>query len=62
MILQFNESNLKWQLTASVFGTNSVLINFEKKSFTLLLRDGMTIVPPVNITEVFHQNVWFYKA
>jgi|GEM_PF-3171378 len=59
--LAFNNENLKWQLTSPVFGINSVLVNFEKDSFTILLRNGTDIVPAVNITETFHQFVSFDK-
>jgi len=60
-LLDFNTTNLKWQLTGQLFGIGSALINFEKKNFTILIRDGRTIVPEIIITEVFHQQVTFNK-
>lgn len=60
-ILEFNNDNLKWQLTSSIFGRGSALINFEKDSFTILIRNGADIIPPVNITEVVHQSVMFHR-
>jgi len=59
--LDFNQTNLKWQLTANVFGVNSALINFEKNNFEILIRDGLKIIPNIKITEVFHHNVWFLR-
>ncbi|MCD6010662.1 MAG: hypothetical protein K0Q79_524 [Flavipsychrobacter sp.] len=48
-LLDFNVANLKWQLTAPVFGVGSAIINFEKKSFTILVRDGEAIMSPIII-------------
>jgi len=57
--LEFNDTNLKWQLTAGVLGKDSVLINFEPKSFTILIRKGSDILPPIEISEWHHTSVTF---
>ncbi len=60
-LLDFNKTNLKWQLTAPVFGVGSAIVNFEKKSFTILIRNGEDIIPKIIISEVFHDKVWFLR-
>ncbi len=59
--LEFNDQNLKWQLTSAIFGKDSVLINFEEMSFTILIRNGSDIVPPIEISEWYHTSVTFKK-
>jgi hypothetical protein len=60
-LLDFNPENLKWQLSGILFGTGSPLINFEKDSFTILIKPNTTIVPEIIITERFHCEVRFVK-
>ena len=60
-LLDFNDKNQKWQLTAGVFGDGSAIINLNKDAFTILITDGQKILPTIDITEVFHNKVWFFR-
>ncbi len=60
-LLDFNEKNKKWQLTACVFGDSSAIINLNKDAFTIFITDGQKILPKIDITEVFHNKVWFFR-
>ena len=60
-LLGFNSENKKWQLTAAIFGAGSTIISLKDDAFAILIGNGQGIHPKIDITEVFHNKVWFIR-